>query len=105
MGATAGQYRINVDLPASAGQALQSGDVNFAANASDDAIDDDATCPDWPEAPPAGQVCLHLDDTTSDTAEAQGVGVGHDRSFVISWDDTADGDTARLGAYWSYTAP
>jgi hypothetical protein len=112
MAADPGQFSFSVDLPGAGGTPLYDTNVDFAPDSTSRTVDDDGTtsdgdpaCPDWPEPPAAGQVCLYVNDPSPDTSDLQGLGIGLDRSFVISWYDAAEGNTVRVKALWAYTAP
>ncbi len=109
-----GDFGIMVTLPARAHTALTNGMVNFRTDGlpafSNDDIAADDGCVGSANAPmaPAGEVCIYLVQSASDTIQIKGdapFGKATDQGFAIRWNDTASVNDVYLTAVWAYTAP
>lgn len=110
----AGDFGIMVTLPARAHAPLTNALVNFrtdglAAFSNDDIAADDG-CTGSANAPmaPAGQVCIYLVQSATDSVNMKGdaaFGKATDQGFAIRWNDSASFDDVYLTAVWAYTAP
>ncbi len=105
-------HRINVAFPGKAPTALDSADVNFAADSVPETTDDDASCSGSFAGPsaPAGKVCIYWFGLSSPTGMDSLSGnanpfIGTNGFYIQLSANGSQGDPMLLNFSWAYTAP